>query len=173
MSRGNVDELEKQVGGWDTHGTGYVLSDVCASQRRSGARRGLGAVSDDRGGVGNFCFVVCEVEVGGGSWWREKRRADWLEMRRSRRRAILPCQSAASLRGGSLTSFARKCGAVRMTNAPRVIRVVDSALKCEVESGFGSTRKYPSPPVTSAESIVLCFINNLGRHASGFPQCST
>src|ERR1700730_2230842 len=64
MSRGEVHELEKQVGGWDTHGTGYVLSDVCASQRRCGARRGLGAVSDDRGGVGDFCFVVCEVEVG-------------------------------------------------------------------------------------------------------------
>ena len=66
MSRGNVHELEKQVGGWDTHGTGDVLSDVCASPRRSGARRGLGAVPDDCGGVGYFCFVVCEVEVGGG-----------------------------------------------------------------------------------------------------------
>ena len=66
MCRGNVNELEKQVGGWDTHGTGYVLSNVCASQRGCGARRGLGAVSDDRGGVGDFCFVVCEVEVAGG-----------------------------------------------------------------------------------------------------------
>jgi len=65
MCRENVHELEKQVGGGDTHGTGHVLSDVCASQRRCGARRGLGAVSDDRGGLGDFCFVVCEVEVGG------------------------------------------------------------------------------------------------------------
>jgi hypothetical protein len=78
---GKVDELEKQVGGWDTHGAGYVLSDVCTSQRRSGARRGLGAVSDDRGGVGDFCFVVCEVEVGG-HWRSEQRRADGLEMPR-------------------------------------------------------------------------------------------
>ena len=81
MCRGKVDELEKQVGGWGTHGAGYVLSDVCTPQRRSGARPGLGAVSDDRGGVGDFCFAVCEVEVGG-HWRSEQRRADGLEMPR-------------------------------------------------------------------------------------------
>ena len=101
---GKVDELETQVGGWDTHGAGYVLSDVRTSQRRSGARRGLGAVSDDRGGVGDFCFVVCEVEVGG-RWRSEQRRADGLEMPRWRQRAIgkitshlSRCRTAASLR---------------------------------------------------------------------------
>jgi hypothetical protein len=113
MCRGKVDELEKQVGGWDTHGAGYVLSDVCTSQRRSGARRGLGAVSDDRGGVGDFCFVVCEVEVGG-RWRSEQRRADGSEMPRWRQSAIgkitshvSRCRSAASLRSGFLKSFAR------------------------------------------------------------------
>jgi hypothetical protein len=122
MCRGKVDELEKQVGGWDTHGAGYVLSDVCTPQRRSGARPGLGAVSDDRGGVGDFCFVVCEVEVGG-RWRSEQRRADGLEMPRWRQRAIgkishvSRCRTAASLRSGFLNSFARKCGTLRMTNA--------------------------------------------------------
>ena len=116
------NELEKQVGGWDTHGTGYVLSAVCASQRRSGARRGLGTVSDDRGGVGNFCFVVCEVEVGGGVGGANS--VGLMGGRCAARRRVLYGRSPRAYCDAKVgqrcvvapSSPSRKCGALGMTN---------------------------------------------------------
>src|SRR6202521_1118633 len=135
MSRENVHELEKQVGGRDTHGTGYVLCDVCASPMRCGACRVLGACSDDRGGVGDFCFVVCEVEVAGGRWC-ERRRDDWLEMRRSRQRCYREGRLALSAtpKCGIAARWLPQVLRVQMRRAQedkraRVIYVVDSALK--------------------------------------------
>jgi len=83
---------------------------------------------------------------------------------------------AGSRRGGSLTSFAGKCGALRMTtresNSRRWIRRWSAKSRLLLWGLVVHERiRHGRPDL--AESIVLYFIHNIGRHASGFPRCST
>ena len=60
----NNDELDIQIGAWDPHSTGNVGANVCFAPRRGVARRSIGSVPLDSGGVGHLRSVVCEIEIG-------------------------------------------------------------------------------------------------------------
>jgi hypothetical protein len=56
-------ELEGQVGDWNVDGGSDVPSVIRASQGRAAAGCGVGTVSIDGRGVGNFRLAVCKVEM--------------------------------------------------------------------------------------------------------------
>ena len=58
----NENELEKQIGPRDTHGSGYALAYFCNSERRVvSARRTGGTVSSNCRGLGDLRFALREA----------------------------------------------------------------------------------------------------------------
>ena len=60
----NNHEHENQIGSRDTDGTSNVGAYVCASPRKCATGRAIGSVSTNRWCVGDFRFVVREIEIG-------------------------------------------------------------------------------------------------------------